>query len=393
MAVADVSTSIRLMIPELTPDQKRLQDSAVEFARGTLGKNMIARDRDEAFDRDGWRACADFGVMGMPVPVEYGGLGLGLTELIAVMEGLGYGSKDAGLIFSINAHMWTVVIPLLLFGSEQQKRDYLPGLIDGSLIGANAATEPDSGSDLFSLRTRAVKQDDRYVVSGRKTFCTNAPVADLFMLYASVDPELGARGIVAFLVESGMAGLTVSRPIDKMGLRTSPMGEVILDDCVVGVERRIGREGRAATIFDCSMEWERGCILAASLGVMRRQLEDCIKYAGQRKQFGQSIGKYQSVANRIVDMKLRLETCRPLVYRIGWAKDAGKSARIESAMAKLHVSESFVASSIDAMRTFGAYGYMTEQGLERDLRDSLGGVFYSGTSDIQRNIIARGIGL
>lgn len=381
------------MILELTADQKRLQDSAVEFARGTLGRNMIVRDREETFDRDGWRACATFGVMGMPVPAEYGGLGLGLTELIAVMEGLGYGSKDAGLIFSINAHMWTVVVPLLLFGTEAQKREYLPRLINGDLIGANAATEPDSGSDLFSLRTKAVKRDDGYVISGRKTFCTNAPVADLFMLYATADPALGARGLIAFLLESTTPGLTVSRPIDKMGLRTSPMGEVVLDECAVGTDRRIGRDGRGATIFDCSMEWERGCILAACLGVMRRQLEDCIRYAGQRKQFGQSIGKYQSVANRIVDMKIRLETCRPLVYRIGAAKDAGRNARIESSLAKLHVSESFVASSLDAMRTFGAYGYMTEQTLERDLRDSVGGLFYSGTSDIQRNIIARGLGL
>jgi alkylation response protein AidB-like acyl-CoA dehydrogenase len=171
------------------------------------------------------------------------------------------------------------------------------------------------------------------------------------------------------------------------------MAEIVLDECRVPVSNRLGREGRGAAVFDGSMEWERGCILAGSLGAMRRHLEACVAHARGRKQFGQPIGKFQSVANRIVDMKVRLDTCRPLVYRIGQLKDRGQSARVEAAMAKLHVSESFMASALDAMRVFGSYGYMTEQGLERELRDAIGGVFYSGTSDIQRNIIAKGLGL
>ena len=378
---------------ELTDDQLKLQTSATEFARQRLGRDIIERDRSETFIREDWKACADFGVLAMPVPAEYGGLGLGLTDLIAVMEGLGYGSRDAGILFSINAHLWTVVIPILLFGTEQQKRQYLPRLINGELIGANAATEPSAGSDLMSMRTRAVRNGDSYTITGQKTFCTNAPVADVFVLYATVDASAGATGIVAFVIDADMPGVSVSRPMAKMGLRTSPMAEVLLDECEVGVDRRLGREGRAAAIFDCSMEWERGCILAANLGVMRRQLEECIRHARERRQFGQPVGKNQAVANRIVDMKIRLETCRPMVYRIGRLKDAGQNARIEAAMAKLHVSESFIQSSIDAMRTFGSYGYLTEQGIERELRDGIGGVFYSGTSDIQRNIIARALGL
>jgi len=381
------------MVLELSDDQLKLQKGAIEFARQRLGRNIIDRDRSEIFDRDDWKACAEFGVLGMPVPTAYGGLGLGLSDLIAVMEGLGYGSRDAGILFSLNAHLWTVVIPILLFGTEEQKRRFLPSLINGELIGANAATEPNSGSDLMSMRTLAVKKSDGYRLTGQKTFCTNAPVADVFVLYATVDPSLGATGITAFVVDAGTAGLSVSRPMAKMGLRTSPMAEVLLDDCQVPADRLLGREGRGAAIFDCSMEWERGCILAADLGVMQRQIEDCIRHARERKQFGQPIGKYQSVANRIVDMKIRLETCRPMVYRIGWLKDMGRNARIEAAIAKLHVSESFVQSSLDAMRTFGSYGYLTEQGIERELRDGLGGVFYSGTSDIQRNIIARSLGL
>jgi hypothetical protein len=168
---------------------------------------------------------------------------------------------------------------------------------------------------------------------------------------------------------------------------------VSFEDCRVPIDHRLGREGRGVAVFECSMEWERGCILANALGVMRRQLESCIAHARTRKQFGKPIGRFQSVANRIVDMKVRLETCRPLVYRIGALKDAGKDATVEAAVAKLHVSESLVKSSLDAVQVFGGYGYMTEQLVELDVRDALGSTLYSGTSEIQRNIIARGLGL
>jgi alkylation response protein AidB-like acyl-CoA dehydrogenase len=218
-------------------------------------------------------------------------------------------------------------------------------------------------------------------------------VADVFLAYATVNPELGALGVTAFIVEKDTPGVSVSKPMEKMGLRTSPMGEVIFEDCEIPREQLLGREGRGVHSFECSMEWERGCILAGVLGAMQRQLERSVRHAQQRKQFGQSIGKFQAVSHRITDMKVRLDTCRPLVYRIGRLKDGGKNARTEAAIAKLHVSESFVKSSMDAMRVFGGYGYMVEQEIERELRDAMGGVFYSGTSDIQRNIIARAMGL
>lgn len=329
----------------------------------------------------------------MPIPQEFGGLGLGLTELLAVMEGLGYGTRDQGLLFSINAHLWTNSIPILLYGTEKQRRRYLPPLCDGSLIGANAASEPDAGSDIFSMRTRATRDGNQYVLHGAKTFVTNAPVADVFVAYATMNPSLGAMGVTAFIVERDTSGLLISRKLDKMGLRTSPMAEVVFDGCRVPAEQRLGREGRGVAVFECSMEWERGCILASCLGVMRRQLQDCVNHARTRKQFGKPIGKFQSVANRLVDMKVRLDTCRPLVYRIGGLKDAKQDATTEAAVAKLHVSESFVRSCLDAVQVFGGYGYMTEQQIERDLRDSVGSTLYSGTSEIQRNIIARGLGL
>jgi len=301
--------------------------------------------------------------------------------------------RDQGLLFSLNAHLWTNSIPILRYGTDAQKHKYLKALCDGSLVGANAASEPDSGSDIFSMRTRARREGDYYVLSGTKTFVTNATVADVFVAYATINPSLGATGITAFIIERDTPGLVIDRKLDKMGLRTSPMAQVVFDGCRIPVTQRLGREGRGVLIFECSMEWERGCILASCLGVMRRQLDECIEYARTRKQFGKPIGKYQSVANRIVDMKVRLDTCRPLEYRIGALKDADQDATMEAALAKLHVSESFVKSCLDAVQVFGGYGYMTEMQIERDLRDSVGSTLYSGTSEIQRNIIAKGLGL
>jgi alkylation response protein AidB-like acyl-CoA dehydrogenase len=378
---------------DLSDDLQRLHDSAIAFARQAVNHDMVAADGTEAFNLEAWRRCADFGVLAMPVPKQYGGLGLGLSSLLAVMEGLGYGTRDQGLLFSLNAHLWTNSIPILQYGNEAQRAKYLPGLCDGSRIGANAASEPDAGSDIFAMRTRAVRDGDTYVLNGTKMFVTNAPVADLFVVYATVNPALGATGITGFIIERDTPGLIVSRKLHKMGLRTSPMAEVIFENCRVPLAQRLGREGRGVEVFECSMEWERGCILASCLGVMRRQLEDCIRHARQRKQFGRAIGKNQSVANKIVDMKIRLETCRSLVHRIGELKDRGQPAGLEAAMAKLHVSHCFVQSSLDAVQIFGGYGYMTEQQVERDLRDAVGSSLYSGTSEIQRNIIAKALGL
>jgi alkylation response protein AidB-like acyl-CoA dehydrogenase len=200
-------------------------------------------------------------------------------------------------------------------------------------------------------------------------------------------------GVTAFIVERRTPGMAFSKPFDKLGLRTSPMCEIVFEKCRVPVANRLGREGRGMQVFESSMEWERGCILASCLGVMRRQLEACIAHARTRRQFGKPIGKFQSVANKIVDMKVRLDTSRPLVYRIGSLKDQNRPAMQEAAIAKLYVSDCFVKSSIDAIQVFGGYGYMREQGIERDLRDAVGSTIYSGTNEIQRNIIAAALGL
>jgi alkylation response protein AidB-like acyl-CoA dehydrogenase len=200
-------------------------------------------------------------------------------------------------------------------------------------------------------------------------------------------------GICGFIIEKGVPGFSCGKKMDKMGLRTSPMAELVLDHCRVPATALLGREGRGGEVFNCSMAWERACILATCLGTMRRQLEKCLSYARTRKQFGQAIGKFQSVANRLVDMKLRYETARLLIYKVGWLMQQEKSADMDAAMAKLYVSESFVKSCLDAIQVHGGAGYMTELEFERELRDSVGSTLYSGTSEIQRNIIARGLQL
>lgn len=376
-----------------TDEQLAYRQAVVEFARKNLNDEILEDDRERNFPRDKWLKCADFGIQGLPFPEEYGGADADVMTTMLTMEGLGYGCRDNGLIFAMNAQMWSVQMPIFSFGTTEQKQKYLPGLCSGEIIGAHGMTEPDSGSDAYSLRMRAEKVEGGYLLNGSKMFVTNAPVADLAVVFATVNPARKMWGITGFIVEMGTPGFTVSRELDKMGLRTSPMGELIFQDCFLPEENRLGPEGAGANIFNDSMEWERSCILASHIGAMERQLETSISYARERQQFGQSIGKFQSVANRIVDMKVRLETARLLLYKVAWLKKQGNSATLEAAMAKLYLSESFIQSGLDAIRTHGSYGYMTEFEVERDLRDAIGGTLYSGTSDIQRNIIARLLGL
>jgi L-prolyl-PCP dehydrogenase len=375
------------------PEQLSYKKSVLEFARNELVRDVIPLDRNSDFDREGFLQCARFGIQGLPIPEQYGGSAADPLTVVVAMEALGYACKDNGLLFSINAQMWSFELPILEFGSEQQKMRYLPRLCSGEMIGVHAMTEPQSGSDAFDLRTEAVKKDGRYVLNGTKMFITNAPVADSILVFASVDRSKGLQGISAFIVDKGTPGFSVSKHVEKMGLRTSPMGEIVLEDCEIPEENRLGAEGAGAAIFNCSMEWERGAILANYLGTMQRQIETCVKYARERKQFGKPIGKFQAVAHRIANMKVRLETSRWLVYRVGWLKQQGKSAVMDAAIAKLYVSENLVQCCQDAIQIHGAYGYMTDPGIERDLRDSISSTIYSGTSEIQRNIIAAWLGL
>ncbi len=378
---------------EFSEEQLAFKRNAVTFAKKVLNDDVIERDHDGIFSYELWKKCAEFGIQGSAVPEQYGGTGADILSTMLLMEGLGYGCKDNGLIFAMNGQMCTVQMPILRFGSDAQKDKYLPKLCSGEWIGAHGMTEPDSGSDAFSLRTSARLDGDCYILNGTKMFSTLAPVADIFLVFATVDKRKGFMGVTGFLVEKGFEGFSVGGNVSKMGLRTVPFGELILDDCKVPVQNRLGREGNGAAIFDDGVEWERSCILASLVGIMERQIERCIKYARERKQFDKPIGKFQSVANKIVDMKVRVETSRLLLYKVAWMKKTHGKATMDAAIAKLHVTESLVQCCLDAVQIHGGYGYTTEFEVERDLRDSIASTIYSGTSEIQRNIIARYLGL
>ena len=377
----------------LSAEQLELKEAAAAFARGNLNHDLAKLEASGEFPLEAWQACARFGIQGLPVPADLGGGGSDILTTVLVMEALGYGCQDNGLIFSLNAQMWSLELPLVKFGTAAQQHAYLPGLVSGDLIGVHAMTEPDSGSDAFSMRTRAERVGDHYLLNGTKQYITNAPVADVVLVFAAHPDRPRQAGISAFLVDKRTPGFTVSRSLEKMGLRTSPMGEVVLADCLVPAGQRLGAEGAGVTIFNSSMEWERSCILASALGAMQRQLDTCVGYARERKQFGQAIGKFQSVSSKVADMYLRLEAARLLVYRAAWLAQQGKHAVAEVAAAKLFTSEAWVQSSLDAIQIHGAYGYMKEAGIERDLRDAVASTIYSGTSEIQRVIMSRMLGL
>lgn len=375
-------------------EQALFRRQIVEFAKARLNGGVKERESSGTFDRAGFLACAEIGLLGLPVPEAYGGLGQGVVSSMIAMEALGYGAEDQGLAFAVNTQLWTCEVPILHFGTEAQKQRYLPKLVTGELIGGHATTEPNSGSDAYAMETKAELKDGVWILNGNKTFITNAPIADVLIIFASTGESKGfGGGITAFLVETDQKGVQIGPPLKKMGLKTSPMAEVHLEDVVVPPEMMLGKKGGGAAIFSSEMEWERSCLFACHLGAMARQLEKCVEYAKERKQFGQAIGKYQAISHRLANMKLRIEMARPMLYKVGWLKDQGQRAVLEAAIAKLYVSEAYVQSSLDAVQVFGGYGYMEEYDVERMLRDAVGSVLYSGTSDIQRNIIARWLGL
>ena len=377
----------------LSAEQRELMEAATDFAQRELNHDLPKREDAGEFPRDAWQACAKFGIQGLPVPAELGGAGSDVLTTTLVMEALGRGCLDNGLLFSLNAQMWSVELPLVIFGTPAQQQAYLPGMVSGDLIGGHAMTESESGSDALHMRSRAERRGDHYLLNGSKQYITNAPIADVLLVYASVTDRPGVSGLSAFLVDASTPGLEISSSFEKMGLQTSPMGELALTDCLVPAASRLGPEGAGMAIFNSSMEWERSCLFASAVGAMQRQLDACVAYARSREQFGQPIGKFQSVAAKLADMYVRLEAARLMIYRVAWHKQQGRSAPAEAAAAKLFTSEAWVRSGQDAIQTHGAWGYLKDAGIERDLRDAIAGTIYSGTSEIQRVIIARMLGL
>jgi len=350
-------------------------------------------DRTGAFPARAIAALREAGLLGIGVPEAYGGRGASLAETAAALEALGYGCDDGGLVFSVNAHLWSAVIPLASYGSPAQREAYLGKLSRGEWIGLHAMTEPGSGSDAFGLTTTARRDGDGFVLRGRKTLITNSPLADLFIVFARTPGTEGPFGVSGYLVEAGAAGLEVAPPIDKLGLRTSPMAEIALDDVRVGPESVLGKEGRGALIFGTSMEWERGLIMASALGALARSLEEAVVYARERQQFGAPIGSFEAVADKLVDTRVALDAARALLYEAAWRGDRGQLDASHAAAVKLLCSETVVRASLDLLQVHGGYGFTRDLPFERRLRDAVGSRIYSGTSDMMRRIVARSMGL
>ncbi|MFT3924325.1 MAG: acyl-CoA dehydrogenase family protein [Myxococcales bacterium] len=379
------------MEPSVT-QQQRVR-AVADFARKRLSPGASEREKHGRFERSLWDEAAAFGLTGLPIPTPWGGSGLDAVETMQLVESLGESCEDGGLVFSLCAHMFASAVPIWRSNSPIHQQRYLRDLANGKLICANAASEPDAGSDVYAMKTTATRTSSGYVLEGTKVFVTNAPIADLFLIYASTSPSRGYLGISAFLVPRDTPGLQVVPGPTKHGLGSSPWGSIYLTSCDVPEEARVGAEGAGASFFRESMVWERGCLFAYYVGAMQRTLDRCVEHARTRRQFGEVLGKFQSVANRIVDMKLRLETSRLLLYRAGQLHRDGKPCDEAIAMSKLWISESAVQVGLDAVQIFGASGITQELGIDVLLRDALPSRIFSGSSEVQRMIVARTLGL
>lgn len=346
---------------------------------------------------DDWSALAAEQVLGLGVPAAYGGLGCAPLDTAFALEGLGYGCRDLGLLVSAGAHMWAAQYPILDFGSPAQQQAYLPGMVRGELVGAHAITEEGSGSDALAMDATARRTGDGYVLTGRKRFVTNAPTASVLVCYATLGKQFGFTGVTAFLVERDDPGVRIEPERQKAGLPSCPWGQVVLEDCFVPESRRLGAEKQGSKVFAAVMRWERTLLLAPLLGAMERQIDECLLHARTRRQFQKRIGSFQSVSHRIVEMQVRLEAARSLVRKAAWElSDDGSATSRQSyfpELAKLYVSEAAVETFSDAMQVFGGDGYTTEAGIEGRLRDALGTRISSGTSDLQRTLIAAKLGM
>ena len=377
-----------------TDEQKMLRDNIVRFAQRELNEDIQRRDREHEFSRALWQKCATIGLPGLPVPEELGGSGLDALSCAVALEALGYGCRDGGLVFSLCAHLLACVVPVMTHGTDEQKRRYLPRLCDGTLIGMHAITEPGSGSDTFAMRARAERIDDGWRINGTKTFVSNGPVGDVAIVFAMTDAAKGYHGgVTAFLVDSSMPGFARGQRFEKMGLRTSAIGEVVCEGLDVPDDAVLGSVGGGSAVFSTAMDWERTLLVASHVGTMARLLEASVKYARTRSQFGQVIGRFQAVGHKLADMKVQLEASKLLVYQSAWRLDHARNASLDASITKLFVSESLVRTALDAVQVHGGYGFMAEYEVERALRDAVGSTIYSGTSEMQRGIIARWLGL
>ena len=370
-------------------EQDELYSRIVSQVRATLRPQT----ESQFWTRQQWQLCGDMHILGLSIPEHYGGGGKDALTTAHAIEAFGYSYEDMGLVFSVAAHLFACAMPVAEHGKEALKSAVLPGLCDGTLIGANAITEDGAGSDVFALQTRAIREGDAYIIDGHKSYVSNGPLADLFVVYATTNPSHGYLGITALVVEKDTPGLIIGEPVQKIGLKSTPACRVTFNGCRVPIANRLGNEGQGSLIFKRSMQWERACLFAAYVGQMERQLEQTLAYAKERRQFGKALGKHQAVAHRLAEMKLRLESARLLLYRACWSLDRGENALLDISLSKLAVSEAALQGGLDAIRIHGSLGISSSYGIGTMLCDALPATIFSGTSEIQHDIIAAELGL
>jgi len=377
---------------EWTDEQKGLRKSLEPYFE-RLSAGHIEDDVAAQFNREKWDLIRESGVLRIPFDPKWGGYGHDALTLVYVLEHLGYGCRDNGLLFTLATQLVSAATPLQRFGSDDLKERYLSKLIDGSIISAHAISEPSAGSDAMAMITTATEDGDSYILDGQKLFITSGPLADVITVYAKMDTGGGAATITAFLVPTDTPGFTVGDPIPKMGLNTCPFCELQFRNCRVPKENIVGRPGAGFFILEHVMNWEILCIFIMMVGEMQERMERCIEYAKTRQSFGQPIGSNQYVAGKIVDMKLGLETSRKHLYDTARRFARRRNVTSEISMAKLITSEANLNSALAAVQIFGGRGYTREYGLEKALRDAVGGPIYSGTNETQRIRIASMLGL
>ena len=373
-----------------TEEQLMFKEQVIRFARNEIAPRCQEHDLQGEFDFQSFRKLGDFGILGLHFPGELGGSDADVVTTVLAGEALGEAGVDGGLTLAYGAHTFLCADTIFTHGSEAQKKKYVPKLASGEWIGCMGLTEPNAGSDVASISTRAERKGDRYVLNGNKMFITNGPIADVAVIYAKTGKDLKHAGVSAFVVDKGTPGFSAGKNLIKMGVRSSHTSELVFEDCEIPAENLIGQEGAGFLMAMQTVEWDRSALLSPFIGGMTYVLEKCLKYSRERYQFGRPIGQFQAIKHKLADIKIFLEAARSLCYRIAWCKDQGRPLNfLEAAVAKLFVGDWSLGPANDAMVLHGGYGYCHEYEVERYFRDSRLAPIGGGTSEIQKRVIAK----
>ncbi len=364
-----------------------LRETVRSFTADHIAPRAAQIDESNEFPRDLWPMMGDLGLLGITAPEEYGGTGLGYLENSIVMEEISRGSASVGLSYGVHANL--SINQLCRNGSDAQKSKYLPKLISGEHVGALAMSEPGSGSDVVSMRLRAERKGDHYVLNGTKMWITNGPDADVLIVYGKTDPDAGSHGISTFIIEKEMAGFSTAQKLDKLGMRGSNTCELIFDNCEVPVENLLGEENHGVSILMSGLDFERAVLAAGPLGIMQACMDIVVPYVHERKQFGKAIGEFQLMQGKIADMYTTLSAARAYVYAVNQACDRGDNVRKDAAGAILFAAEKATWMALQAIQALGGMGYINEMPTGRLLRDAKLYEIGAGTSEIRRLLIGR----